>query len=129
MTRTLKSNLTYRIKNVNANKKHVIFFGLPCLQKYANAFDVQFKEEPKLTLDLMDDYGIGFSEDSWGPTVRKKSLRLQHWYINNFCFQRCTYPEHTCTFRNKYLEKIAQLIRIPYTAKPEVKEKLEKYTR
>ena len=33
-----------------------------------------------------------------------------------------------CGFSNKYLEKKAQLIRIPDTAKPEVKEKLKKYT-
>lgn len=95
----------------------------------ANAFDVEFKEDAKHTLDLMDEYGIGFSESYFEPSIRKKSRRLQHWYIDNFGFQRCKYPEHTCVFSNKYLEKKAQLIRIPDTAKPEVKEKLKKYTR
>lgn len=95
----------------------------------ANAFNVRFLEEPKKHLDFLTDHGIGFSEIFFQDELRQRSKRLQNWYINNFGFQRCTYPQHTCVFKNRYLEKKAQLIRIPDTAKPEVKEKLKKFTR
>lgn len=100
-----------------------------CLYLVAKPYEVSFSDEPEEHIRRLKDYGFGFSELYSDDDIKSGSKRLQNWYMNNFDFQRCKSPTSCTYFQNKYLEKKAQLIRIPDTASPEVKEQLKKYVR
>ena len=100
-----------------------------CLYLVAKPYEVSFSNEPEEHIRRLKDYGIGFSELYSKDEIRKGRRKLQSWYMNEYDFQRCNSPTDYCYFENKYLEKKAQLIRIPDTASPEVKEQLKKYLR
>ncbi len=95
----------------------------------SSSFDIKFRDDPIEMLDCLDSWGCGFSEIYNREEVRKKSRRLQHWYIDKFDFRRCKLDKHQVVFQNKYLEKKGQLLRISENAKPEVREKLNQYCR
>ena len=92
-------------------------------------FELEFSDDPKETIDRLQDTGCGFSQPFLDSEIRPKSRYLQNWYINKFNFQRCKIPKSNYVFGSKYLEKKACLVRISENAKPEFKDQIKKYIR